>query len=91
MTCHEVDGKGQHKEYGALNREIMAQPFHNRNANGREDRYPCNAQKKAAGHRLRIEGPHQVAIARDVGRLDCWNIGAEHAIRNANDGVDDLH
>ena len=46
MACHKVDGKGQHKEYGALNREIMAQPFHNGNANGREDGYPCNAQKR---------------------------------------------
>lgn len=80
MACHEVDGKGQHKEYGALDREIMAQPSHNGNADCREDGYPCDAQKKAAGHRLRIEGPHQVAIARDVGRLNRRHISAEHAV-----------
>lgn len=56
MACHEVDGKSHNNEHRSLNREIMAQPFHNGNANGHEDGYPCDAQKKkAAGHRFRIE------------------------------------
>ena len=83
MACHEIEEASHNNEHRSLNREIMTQPFHNGNANGREDGYPYDAQKKAAGHRLRIEGPHQVAIAR--------HISTEHAIRNANDRVDDLH
>lgn len=55
MACHEVDGKSHDKEHRSLDREIMAQPSHNGNADCREDRYPCDAQKKAAGHRFRIE------------------------------------
>ena len=46
MACHEVDGKSHDKEHRSLNREIMTQPFHNGNANGREDGYPCDAQKR---------------------------------------------
>lgn len=50
MACHEVDGACHHEEYGAVNREIMAQPFHDWNADGRKDSYPCNAQVKATSH-----------------------------------------
>lgn len=63
MACHEVDRARHHKEYGTINREIMAQPFHDGNADSRKDGYPCNTQVKAVSHRLRIERPHQVAIA----------------------------
>lgn len=91
MTCHEVDGTCHHEKYRTVNREIMAQPFHDGNTNSRKDSYPCNTQVKATSHRLRIERPHHVAIARDVGRLDGWYVSAEHAIGYADNRIDDLH
>lgn len=63
MACHKVDGARHHEEYRAVNRKIMTNPFHDRNADSRKDDYPYNAQVKSASHRLRIERPHQVAIA----------------------------
>ena len=91
MACHKVDRTRHHEKYRTVNREIMAQPFHDGNANSRKDSYPCNAQIKATSHRLRIERPHQVAIARDVGRLDGWYVSAEHALGDADNCIDDLH
>lgn len=50
MACHEVDGARHHEEYGTINREIMSQPFHDGNADGRKNSYPCNTQVKATSH-----------------------------------------